>query len=268
MQVIKPTESLIKKLEEIAINAFPSIKSEIYDGWLLRFSNGYTYRANCINPLFETNIDLGIKISYCENKYFSQNLPTVYKMTEFSLPGLDGHLNELGYQIRKQADIMIIKLSETDVKECIDKVIISEKIEDFWMDRFLELNGIKEQLKKNTAKMMLSNIPNRIFCAYIKKNNHIVGCGLGVLERNYIGLFDIYVDENYRKQGIGRNICIAIINAGLMAGATDAYLQVASLNNAAIKLYEKLGFSKLYTYWYRVKENDSLEKNMHIAISD
>lgn len=260
--------NLINHLEEIAINAFPSIKSEIYDGWLLRFSNGYTYRANCINPLFDSNIDLSTKISYCENKYFSQGLPTIYKMTEFSLPELDGHLNKLGYQTRKQADIMILKLSQKDANEYMEEVVISEKIEDFWIDRFLELNGIKEQLKKSTARIMFSNIPNRIFCAYVKKNDIIVGCGLGVLERNYIGLFDIYVDENYRKQEIGKSICIAIIKAGLMAGATNAYLQVASVNTAAIKLYEKLGFLRLYTYWYRVKEYDSLEKNMHIACSD
>jgi len=259
---------LINHLEEIAINAFPAIKSEIYDGWLLRFSNGYTYRANCINPIFESNIDLSTKIRYCESKYFSQGLPTVYKMTEFSPPELDGHLNKLGYQTRKQANIMILKFSQTDANECVKEVVISEKIEDFWIDRFLELNGVKEQLKKSAAKIMLSNIPNRVFCAYVKKNDVIVGCGLGVLERNYIGLFDIYVDENYRKQEIGKNICTAIIRAGLMAGATNAYLQVASFNTVAIKLYEKLGFLRLYTYWYRVKEDDPLGKNMHSTISD
>ncbi len=252
--------SLINHLEEMAINAFPSIKTELYDGWLLRFSNGYTFRANCINPLFESNLDLNIKVSYCENKYFSQGLPTVYKMTETSPPNLDEHLSKLGYQIRKQVDIMTLKLIRGKVPAYAEEVDTSETIEDFWIDRLLELNGIKEELKKSTAKMMLTNIPNRTFCAYIKKNNSIVGCGLGVLERNYIGLFDIYVDASYRNQGFGKNLCLAIINAGIADGATDAYLQVVSCNAAAIKLYEKLGFARLYSYWYRVKENDVQDK--------
>ena len=40
----------IGEIEEILINAFPAVEREIYDGWILNFSGGYTYRANCINP--------------------------------------------------------------------------------------------------------------------------------------------------------------------------------------------------------------------------
>jgi ribosomal protein S18 acetylase RimI-like enzyme len=39
-----------------------------------------------------------------------------------------------------------------------------------------------------------------------------------------------------------------------MNGATYSYLQVVKGNEAAIKLYKKLGYREIYTYWYRYKK--------------
>ena len=74
-------QSRIGEIEEILINAFPAVEREIYDGWILNFSGGYTYRANCIYPFYHSGYDLEEKVIYCENQYRELLLPTVYKMT-------------------------------------------------------------------------------------------------------------------------------------------------------------------------------------------
>lgn len=38
--------------EELSMNAHPAIKTHVYDGWLLRFANGYTNRANSVNMIY------------------------------------------------------------------------------------------------------------------------------------------------------------------------------------------------------------------------
>ena len=38
----------IKLIEEISLNAWPSHKIELYDGWLIRFSHNYTHRTNSV----------------------------------------------------------------------------------------------------------------------------------------------------------------------------------------------------------------------------
>ena len=89
----------ILRYEELALNAFPAILTELYDGWVLRYSNGYTFRGNSINPLYKSNINLDEKISYCESKFASKKLPCVFKMTEAVDGELDILLERKGYSI-------------------------------------------------------------------------------------------------------------------------------------------------------------------------
>lgn len=254
----------ILQIEELSINAFPAILTELYDGWVLRYSNGYTYRGNSVNPLYTSTIDIKDKIKYCESKYFDRGLPCVYKMTENADSELDIILEKQGYAIEKSAEIMECKIDKEikyQVKE-VEEVKISVDMTNEWLDGFLNLNGVTKEIMKSTAKTMLSNIKNPIFCARINDGETMIACGLGVLENGKIGLYDIHVMEQYRRKGFGSKICKSIINEGIKNGADLAYLQVASVNEKAINLYKSLGFEKVYTYWYRVKkisDNESID---------
>ena len=44
-------ETTIKKIEDMSLNAWPSHKMELYDGWILRFSYFYTHRTNSVEHL-------------------------------------------------------------------------------------------------------------------------------------------------------------------------------------------------------------------------
>ena len=39
------------RIEETCFNAFPSLKQVMHGGWLMRFSEGLSRRANSVNPL-------------------------------------------------------------------------------------------------------------------------------------------------------------------------------------------------------------------------
>lgn len=250
----------ITSYEEIAMNAFPAICSELYDGWTLRYTGGYTFRGNSVNPIYPSSINLEEKILECESRYLEQELPSVFKMTEVVEEGLDLVLEKCGYEIQKEADIMTMQLDNAIVRgeyaeenNVSDEVMIDNHATEEWLDSFVTLNGTEDEPMKSIAKEVLCKIQNPIFCAGIYKNGEMVACGLGVFERGKLGLFDVRVLDQYRRFGLGTKICKQIINEGKKHGAKEAYLQVASMNEGAIKLYEKLGFTKAYTYWYRVK---------------
>ena len=100
----------IGEIEEILINAFPAVEREIYDGWILNFSGGYTYRANCIYPFYHSTYDLEEKVIYCENQYRELLLPAVYKMTEAIPKALDELLEVRGYKNVKYVDVLHCRL--------------------------------------------------------------------------------------------------------------------------------------------------------------
>lgn len=244
------------RYEELAINAFPSIQTEVYDGWLLRFSNGYTYRGNSVNPLYLSTKAYEDKIDYCEQKYFRKNLPCVFKMTENVPSALDQQLAMRGYEIEKKAYIMERSFqNRAPEEERPDDILIDHELTEEWLDAFIALDDMENSLHRHTAKTMLRAIQNPVYCAAIVEEGEIIGCGLGVLEDGKIGLYDIRIKRQYRRRGYAAKICEALLREGIRCGADAAYLQVSAENQAAYKLYRKLGFEKAYTYWYRVKYN-------------
>ena len=76
----------IQKIEELSLNALPAMQTQIYDGWVIRFADGYTKRANSISPIYTSNENVKKKISNCEQLYFARNDKAVYKVTPQANP--------------------------------------------------------------------------------------------------------------------------------------------------------------------------------------
>ena len=100
---------------------------------------------------------------------------------------------------------------------------------------------------------MLDNVKNDLIAVYKKENNKFIGCGYGVIEKGYIGLFDIIVKNEFRGNGYGTKIVQTILSKANEQGIEKAYLSVVDNNVVAKKLYKKLGFNEIYKYWYRRK---------------
>jgi GNAT superfamily N-acetyltransferase len=82
-------------------------------------------------------------------------------------------------------------------------------------------------------------------------DGEIVGCGVGVLEDGYFGLFDLAVVRGQRNRGYGTQLVVGMLRWARQRGARYSYLQVLSPNAPARHVYSKLGFEETYQYWYR-----------------
>ncbi len=239
----------IKTIEEVMLNALPSLNTYYYDGWRLRFSGGYTNRANSVNILEPSALPLVEKIHHCEEIYTAQKLPTVFKISPLSLK-LDALLEQAGYEYVTKTNIMIMDL--TDKKwEGLSSVVM-EGIKEDWQSHYFRLNET-DPAKIPFAKEVQTQIIDTTLCAMLTCGNEVVACGLAVVEGDYVGLYDIIVNSDCRKKGYGYDICCSLLQQAKEHGATKAYIQVVESNTNAVSLYHKIGYERLYDYWYRAK---------------
>ncbi|MCJ7701680.1 MAG: hypothetical protein MUO62_08870, partial [Anaerolineales bacterium] len=125
-------KDMIRSIETVSMNAWPALREEFYDGWVLRFSKGYTKRANSVNVLGESSLDLAEKISTCEAAYQREDLAAIFRLTPLSPPDLDGLLESRGYRRLDPTGVMTL-----DLREWIDHpgeaALLQESSRDAWL---------------------------------------------------------------------------------------------------------------------------------------
>jgi ribosomal protein S18 acetylase RimI-like enzyme len=240
-------------IEELSMNAWPSIQTILYDGWIIRMANGYTKRANSINLLYKSTTNLEEKINYCRNLYSQNDLPTIYKLVECNEHKIiDNKLETLNYEKLDITSVQICNNLEI-FKNNFDGIMINDNFTNEWINGFVECNNIKSEYIE-TLKTMLKNTIGKKIIISKKINNEIIGCGYGVIENGFVGIFDIVVKENRRGNGHGKEIVQTILSEAGKAGIKKSYLQVVNNNTIAKNLYGKLDYKEKYKYWYRKRE--------------
>jgi ribosomal protein S18 acetylase RimI-like enzyme len=237
-------------IEELSINAWPALQTNLYDGWVLRFADGYTHRANSANPLYPSTRPLTDKVARVEKLYRGRHFQVTFKMTDVSQPEeLDDFLAARGYLAYGYTSVQMLQLKDAPVSSNIE---LSEELTAEWFDSFCRLSHLAPNYH-TTARQLLEKIVPRTGFAFLRDEGEIIACGLGVVERNYLGLFDIVTETNRRRQGYGQQVVQGLLKWGKEQGAQQAYLQVTKKNDPALALYSKLNFRERYQYWYRVK---------------
>jgi len=74
-------DKIIKEIEDMSLNAWPSHKMELYDGWILRFSYFYTHRTNSVEQFGTSTLSWREKVSFCEAEYARLGSPAIFKIS-------------------------------------------------------------------------------------------------------------------------------------------------------------------------------------------
>ena len=249
---MEPDHNLIRHVEEASMNAWPALQTLLYDGWVLRFAEGYTRRSNSINPLYPSTGNVAENIRACEELYYNKGLDPTFKMTTQSTPaGLDGLLAKRGYQEQARTSLQFLDLAGRQGSVFGD-VALSEQATEDWLAGYWRMSGTAAAYHETNRQMLRSFVIPKRFAA-ISVEGQVVACGLGVLQGEMIGLFDIVTDQGQRRQGHARRLIEALLKWGKEQGAQRSYLQVSLDNPPALALYARLGYYEAYQYWYRIK---------------
>ena len=249
--------SEIKKIEDLSLNAWPSRQMQVYDGWILRFSYFYTHRTNCVEQIGISTLPLDEKIDYCEDIYRYWHTPCIFKISPVGNPDIDVLLERRGYRIEHATTVMTRALdSGSSFEPCgavPARLVVSDRVDDQWISGLFALKGNISPLHREIVPQMYAAIPKEEIAVSAFLDGRFIGSGLGILDRDTVGVYAIHVHDSCRRMGIAAAIVRTILSEARKQGAGHAYLQVVSDNSPAKNLYRKLGFTDSYRYYFRVK---------------
>jgi len=249
-----------RKFEELTMNAWPALQTLYYDGWVLRFANGYTRRANSVATLYPGDFQPAEKIGYCEQLYGLYGRTPIFKLTPASLPDLDTMLDDRGYQRDAASLVMFLPdVASVPVPEYPD-IQIYAALNPSWTADYIALSGTNPD-HVPTMTQMLANVRFPQAFVTLCHEGAPIAVGMATVERGYVCYNDIVVSAAQRGKGIGTQLMRHLTHWAATNGAVHGYLQVLADNVPALKLYTGMGFREMYPYWYRVNRGTTWSKS-------
>lgn len=169
----------IRFFEEISSNAHVALNMMQYDGWILRFANGHTNRANSVSVIYPSTLRLDVKVPYCEEIYRKANLPCVFKLTEKDIE-LNNYLEDRDYEMLTPTDVMILDLKKKHFQK--RACIFSKEPTEEWLHSYFAFEGITDATKQETFRKMFSKVlVDTTYCSFF--SNEMVACASAAIEQ-------------------------------------------------------------------------------------
>lgn len=240
-----------RQIEEAALNSWPALQQILFDGWVIRFADGYTKRANSVTPVYSSFLPVSEKIPFCERLYQEKRLPMIFRLPSCfpHVQELDAFLVQKGYNFLEHTLVLSTLLTPGKNLPVAGFQIVSL---DEWLPLHSQFSQAHSERQALHHAILQKITPRTLFALYCE-DGVPVACGLGVLENTTFGLFDIVTSVDRRKKGHGTRLITGMLAWAEQNGGRQAYLQVLQTNLAACHLYTRLGFQELYHYWYRVQ---------------
>jgi ribosomal protein S18 acetylase RimI-like enzyme len=246
---LSPAEEA-RTLEELTLAQWPALQTVAYDGWLLRWADGYSKRANSVNPLYPGTRPFAEKVLVCEAHYRALGLPVCCKITPAADPGLDAFLTARGWRRETETVVQTLDLGAWVIPHP-GPLPAGEGVSAEWVETYAGMSGISSR-DQAVALRMFALVPKPAAFAVLREDGQAIAAGYATCLRGYVGLYHIVSHPARRRQGYGRRLFTSLLAWGKANGAHTAHLAVEADNHAAIALYHQLGFQDRYSYWYRV----------------
>jgi N-acetylglutamate synthase len=245
--------ALAHRVEDACFKGWPALHQIWFDGWLLRFAEGHTRRANSVNPLRPGSRDLREKIAYCEAVYRAQGLPVIFRISAAAERGLDEMLGALGYGPREDETCVIYRPLDSGEINGGDADVCEHAPSEEWLDAHARCTGNSETAQRAQRKILHALSVPAVFTGVRTAKGNLASLAFGAVHDNLVCLNLVVTDPALRRLGLSRRAVAAVLAwARDRARAKGACLPVVATNLPARALYRQLGFNtELYRYHYR-----------------
>jgi N-acetylglutamate synthase len=242
-----PEPALEWRVEETCLNAWPALREVVLDGWVLRFSEGLTRRANSANPLRPVS---HVDLRACEALYRRLGLPTIIRVLSLIDAGVDERLAEAGYSGEGESCVLYAAIDDIAAARDPDVKLLDQPTPE-WFDAMAALQHHSSE-QAATYRRIVGQLAIPAAFAVLSDEGGTVALAYGALHNGLLCYESVITDRRRRRQGWGRRIVNALTAWARDEGAVGACLEVEAHNAPARTLYDAIGLKReLYRYHYR-----------------
>src|SRR5258708_3790742 len=248
--VQKPVNAcaLATEIESHAVAAWPARETQPLDGWLLRFTNGFTHRGNSVATLQFSGADVEAAVDTVESEYRQRRLPPMFQVASAVEPAnLSDILSARGYDAITPTFVRMAAPSEipTRLPEPTDVTAARPPNAEF---AALVAEGSRSEADAAERMEILARVRAERACVIAWADGKVVACGTATLTNDHVGINMMRTTLAQRQRGHAQRVLAAIARWAQDRGAARVYLGVEQPNAPAVALYARAGFVPAYSY--------------------
>ncbi|MCH7232716.1 GNAT family N-acetyltransferase [Glycomyces sp. L485] len=244
----------IRALQERVAGALPAERVERLGEWWLRYAPRCSWWAGTVLPHGDAGRDeLERRIAVAERFYGPYGTAARFQITpRVCSDALDGLLAERGYRFDSPTSLRAAYTAE--VKDRLSGAPLQIQVEDRltrdWFETWLGVNGESGDVGAEWELLRRVRVPSGYARAFV--GGEVVAVGRVVADCGWAGVFGMATLPEARGKGVASSVLASLADWAGAHGADRMYLQVQSGNTPAVGLYERVGFTEVCVYHYRV----------------
>jgi len=241
-----PKSMRIHELEAVAAITSPANMTANLGKWILRATKGGSLPENSAlptgdRPFGEPGLELDAALLTVTNFFRENKLPSTIAVPLSAYSQLDEHLESQGWQVAADFTYLVIDTNEVQPITLDTSLTTQTATEPTPGWRAIEGDSTGESMRSYPANYLSIHINNQpISAGRIAFNG-----GWGVISK-------VFVNPNYRRQGIGRTLMYALADTARAHSYHKLALQVDSRNAPALSLFDSIGFRNHHSVRFRV----------------
>ncbi|WP_405795050.1 GNAT family N-acetyltransferase [Streptomyces sp. NBC_01506] len=241
-----------RELARVTARAWQPVEREALGEWELRASGGFTRRANSALPLGDPGMPLDGALARVRRWYDLRGLPA-YIQTATGAEGtqeqLCAELEARGWRREVTAEVRVGALAPLadgppgNGPASAAPVRLDRACDEAWLRRYQRSGEPGPHVLR-----VLSAGPCVWFASVAGDDGVPAAIGRCVVDGRWAGFMAVEVAPARRRQGLAGSVMRALARRALDEGASAAWLQVESDNDAARALYDGMGFATHHRY--------------------
>ena len=248
----------IEAIERATLAAVAPNHVEEIPGWLLPFDTGTVGRAHSAVPLQHDASLRAQDIATIVARYRAHGLAPKLRIAAVpALAHLEAALIDQGLKATQPTLTCVAHVVDVlDATQSISPATLSTTPSAAWSQVYLG-EGF-DPIDGASRVKALSRASGSLYALSVDARSvdsrsdpaQVVATGVGSYGQGWLGIHGMRTLANYRKQGHASRILRALALQAVAREMASVYLQVEDGNQAALRLYESLGFTMAWRYIY------------------